>query len=353
MAETQAPTRLTMAELAERLGARLLGSDKAVISGFGPISTASADQVTFLSDGKYAARLASSAAAAVIVKEPVDGFTGPQLVVKDVNAAIIAALEIFAPVLARPQAGIHPTACVAQSAAIGSGVSVGPHVVIASGACIGDETVLAAGVNVGEGTVIGKGCRFDAGVVIYHNCTIGENVWIQANSTIGSTGFGYRPVNGRHTLIPHNGGVVIEDNVDIGAGCCIDRAKFGNTVIGAGTKIDNLVHIAHNIVIGRGCLIAGQVGFAGSCTLGNGVIVGGQAGFRDHVSVGDGAMIGAKSAVIADIPAGQAVAGIPAVEVRQELKQVILISRLPQMAEQLKTHAKRIEALESSENDKK
>jgi len=299
------------------------------------------------------AKLVSSAAAAVTVNKPLEDFAGPPLVVKDVDAAIITALEIFAPVLAKLQPGVHPTACVSPSAIIGKGVSVGQHVVVAPGASIGDETILSAGVNIGENTVIGKNNRLDANVTIYHNCTIGDNVWIQANSTIGSTGFGYRPVNGRHTLIPHNGGVVIEDNVDVGANCCIDRAKFGNTVIGAGTKIDNLVHIAHNVVIGRGCLIAGQVGFAGSCTLGNGVVIGGQVGLRDHVSVGDGVMIGAKSAVTADIPAGQVIAGIPAVEIRRELKQVVLISRLPQMAEQLKTHTKRIEALESSENNKK
>jgi UDP-3-O-[3-hydroxymyristoyl] glucosamine N-acyltransferase len=341
------------AQLAALIGAELLGRGDIAVKGVGTIETASADQVTFMDSGKHAAALASSAAATVILKKPVDGLKMPQLVVKDVDVALIAALNAFAPVLTPPAPGIHPTACLAGDAAIGKDVSIGPHVVIATDARIGDGSILAAGVCVGENSTIGKSCRIDANVVVYHNCTIGDNVWIQANSTIGSTGFGYKFIGGRHTLIPHNGGVIIEDCVDIGANCCVDRAKFGNTVIGAGTKIDNLVQIAHNVVLGKCCLIAAQVAVAGSTVLGNGVAVGGQAGFKDNITVGDGAMVAARSGLMSDVPAGQVLAGNPAAEIRQYFRQVAMLSKLPEMAEQLKKIAKRIDILESAKNDKK
>ncbi len=175
---------------------------------------------------------------------------------------------------------------------------------------------------------------------------------IQANSTIGSTGFGYSFIGGSHKLIPHNGGVAIEDFVEIGANCCIDRAKFGNTIIGAGTKIDNLVQIAHNVVIGKCCLIAAQAGISGSCKLGDGVVLGGQVGLADNIEIGDGTMIGAQSGVHDSIAAGQQFAGSPAIERREAFRILCLTRRLPKMAEQLKQLSKRMERLEAAEDDK-
>jgi UDP-3-O-[3-hydroxymyristoyl] glucosamine N-acyltransferase len=343
---------MTVAELASLLGAELLGSGAATVCGVNAIEAAAADQVTFMDSARHASRLAGSAAAAVILKQPLKDLAMPQLVVKDVDLALIAALGAFAPVLTAQAPGVHPTAIVDPGARLGKDVSVGPGVVTAAGADIGDGTILAAGVSVGENSTIGKACRIDANVVIYHNCTIGNNVWIQANSTIGSTGFGYKFIGGRHTLIPHNGGVIIEDFVDIGANCCVDRAKFGNTVIGAGTKIDNLVQIAHNVVLGKCCLLAAQVGVAGSTTLGNGVAVGGQSGFKDHIAIGDGVMLAARSCLMADTPEG-VWAGNPATEIRQQLRIVSTTARLPEMAEQLKALTKRIEVLESAKNNSK
>jgi UDP-3-O-[3-hydroxymyristoyl] glucosamine N-acyltransferase len=353
MANVESSVMMTVAELAELLGGRLIGSGEAVIRGVGAVDTATADQVTFLADEKHASRIASSLAAAVMVRKPIERLAKPQIVVADVDNALIAALRAFAPASARPAAGVHPAAVVAPEAVLGRDVSVGPHAVIASGVTIGDGTAISSGVSIGPGVRIGTNCRIEANVVIYHNCTIGNDVWIQANSTIGSTGFGYKLINGRHVLIPHNGGVVIEDSVDIGANCCIDRAKFGNTVIGAGTKIDNLVQIAHNVVVGRNCLIAAQVGVAGSTVLGDGVVVGGQSGFKDHIKVGDGTMVAARSGLMNDAPGGQTLAGNPATEIRQQLRQIAITAKLPQMLEQLKEVTRRIEALESAENDRK
>jgi UDP-3-O-[3-hydroxymyristoyl] glucosamine N-acyltransferase len=242
--------RLTVAQLAERLGAELAGDGSVQISAVGTIETAGGNEVAFIrgskqnhvhfgntADQKYLKAARQSKAGAVITGMHFEDLDKPQLIVKDVNAALIEALNIFAPELKPPTEGIDPTAKVADSAVIARGVAIGAGVVIEEGAEIGEKSVIAGGCKIGQNSKIGGNCRLDNNVVIYYNCHIGNNVIIQANTTIGSTGFGYSLIDGSHKLIPHNGGVVIEDFVEIGANCCIDRAKFGNTTIGAGTKI--------------------------------------------------------------------------------------------------------------------
>jgi UDP-3-O-[3-hydroxymyristoyl] glucosamine N-acyltransferase len=343
----------TTAQLAEKIGARLEGDGSLEIKSVGPVEAASATDITFIAGDKHLAALAKSSAAAAIVNKLVDGFGGAQLVVKDVNAALIETLKLFAPKLTPATAGVHPTCVLGRNVEIADSASVGPNVTIADNVRIADNCVLAAGVRVGENCTIGHDTRLDSNVVVYHNCRIGSGVIIQANTTVGSTGFGYAPVDGRPVLIPHNGGVIIEDFVEIGANCCIDRAKFGNTVIGAGTKIDNLVQIAHNVVIGKCCLIVGQVGIAGSSRLGDGVVLAGQVGIVDNVTIGDGAVIGAQAGVMRDVPAGEKVVGSPAIDYAEKIRQVALTQRLPRMAEQLKELTKRVNALEAAANDKK
>ena len=349
---------MTIAQLAKRLEAELAGkvdTDKIgsrQISAVGPVETADESEVTFVSDDKHKAVLEGSRAGAVIVSARLEGLDKPQLVVKNVNAALIEALNIFAPKLKAVTAGIDPTAKLAQDVKIAAGVFVGAGVVINDGVEIGENSIIDSGCKIGENSKLGKNCRLDSNVVIYHNCCLGNNVVIQANSTIGSTGFGYSFIEGAHRLIPHNGGVVIEDFVEIGANCCIDRAKFGNTIIGAGTKIDNLVQIAHNVVIGRCCLIVAQAGISGSCKLGDGVVLGGQVGVADNIEIGDGTMIGAKSGVHDSIAAGRQFAGSPALERREAFRIICLMRRLPKIAEQLKHLIKRVEKLEAAKNHK-
>jgi len=347
--------RLTVAQLAKRLEAELAGQVEGAgrqISAVGPVETADESEVTFVSDEKHKAALEGSRAGAVIVSERIDDLDKPQLIVKNVNAALIKALNIFAPQLKAVTAGIDPTAKLARDVKIAEGVFVGAGVVIDDGVEIGENSIIHNGCKIGENSKIGKNCRIDSNVVIYHNCRLGNNVVIQANSTVGSTGFGYSFIEGAHRLIPHNGGVVIEDFVEIGANCCIDRAKFGNTIIGAGTKIDNLVQIAHNVVIGKCCLIAAQAGISGNCKLGDGVVLGGQVGLADNIEIGDGAMIGAQSGVHDSIAGGQQFAGSPALEKRESFRIYGLLRRLPKMAKQLKQLSKRIESLEAAENNK-
>ena len=344
---------LTVAQLAERLGAELVGDGSGQINAVGPIETAGKNEVTFISDDKHIAALEKSGAGAVIAASRTEGFAGPQLLVKNVDSALIEALNIFAPKLKVPPTGIDPTAKIGRDVKIAAGVSVGPVVVIDDGVEIGENSIIAAGCKIGQNSKLGKNCRLDSNVVVYHNCTIGNNVVIQANTTIGSTGFGYSFIDGSHKLIPHNGVVVIEDYVEIGANCCVDRAKFGETRIGAGTKIDNLVQIAHNVVIGKCCLLAGMVGISGSCKLGDGVVLAGQVGLADNIEIGDGVIVGAQSGLFRNVAAGQQLFGYPAIDKREMMRVIGLTRRLPKLIERLKQLAVRIESIEAAENDKK
>jgi len=370
--------RLTVAQLAERIGAEIVGDGSGQVSAVGTVESAGENDVTFVMPPKFyymhlkglpsseksekgardlpdvrpIAGLEQSRAGAVIVGRRIEGLSKPQLVVKDVNAALIEVLNVFGPELKAAAEGIDPTAKVSASARIAKGVAVGAGVVIDDRVEIGENSIIASGCKIGENSKVGRNCRLDSNVVVYHNCIIGNNVVIQANSTIGSTGFGYSFIKGAHRLIPHNGGVVIEDFVEIGANCCIDRAKFGNTIIGAGTKIDNLVQIAHNVVIGKGCLIAGLVGISGSCKLGDGVLLGGQVGLVDNIEIGDGVMVGAQSGVGHNIAAGKQVFGSPAIDAKEAFRIVGLTKRLPKLVEQLKQLSKRIERLEAAKDDK-
>ena len=344
--------RLAIAQLAQHIDADLVGDGSAEISAVGAVEAAGESDVTFITDSRHMAGLEKSRAGAVIVANRIEGLAKPQLIVKNVDAALIEALNLFAPKLRTVAEGIDPAAKVAQDVKIAKGVSVGPGVVIDDGVEIGLNSIIASGCKIGENSKLGKNCRLDSNVVVYHNCRLGNNVVIQANSTIGSTGFGYSFIDGAHKFIPHNGGVVIEDFVEIGANCCVDRAKFGNTTIGAGTKIDNLVQIAHNVVIGKCCLIAGQVGISGSCKLGDGVVLAGQVGLADNIEIGDGTVVGAQAGVVNNIGAGKRVVGSPAIDGREALQIVALTRRLPKLAKKLKQLSARIERLGTAKDDK-
>jgi UDP-3-O-[3-hydroxymyristoyl] glucosamine N-acyltransferase len=344
---------LTVTQLAKRVSAELVGDGSAEISAVGAVNQADERTVTFITNQRYISKLRTSRAGAVIVGRRIKDLAKPQLIAKDVNAALIEALSVFALKLKAAAEGIDPTAKIGPGVKIAKGVSIGPFTVIDDNVEIGTGSVIASGCRIGENSKLGKNCRLDSNVVVYHNCCLGNNVVIQANSTIGSVGFGYYFIEGAHKPIPHNGGVVIEDCVEIGANCCVDRAKFGNTVIGAGTKIDNLVQIAHNVIIGKCCLIAGMVGIAGSCKIGDGVVLAGQAGVKDNVEIGDGVLVGGQSGVTHNIGAGEQLFGTPAIDGKEALKIIGLTRRLPRVFEQLKRLSVRMEGLEASKDDKK
>lgn len=346
---------VTIIELAKRLGAAVVGapaSPESTIAGIRPIEAAGENDVTFVTDAKHQAEVAGSRAAAVIVTKPIDGLQKPQLLVKDVNAALIETLNFFAPKLKPAAEGVDPSARIGSGVHLAAGVGVGPFVVLEDDVRIGPNTVIAAGCRIGQSTRIGSDCRLDANVVVHHGCSLGDHVVIQANSTIGSVGFGYALIDGAHKLIPHNGGVIIEDFVEIGANCCVDRAKFGNTIVGAGTKIDNLVQIAHNVVIGKCCLIAAQVGVAGSCRLGDGVVLAGQVGLADNIQIGSGVMIGAQAGVMSSVGPGERLAWTPALNIKEAARVVAHILRLPKLSQELKRLTAKVDKLEAAKNDK-
>jgi UDP-3-O-[3-hydroxymyristoyl] glucosamine N-acyltransferase len=342
--------KITVNELANILGAKLIGSGAAQACRVSAFDTAGPDSITFAAEAKLLEKISECKAAAVIVNKKIDSPV-PLLVVDNVERALIETLKQFMPLLTKPPAGVHKTAMVEAGAQVDKTASIGPLACIRAGAKIGERTVVGAGCKIGEGAVVGKDCRLEDNAVVYHNCTIASNCIIGANSTIGATGFGYYFIDGQHRLIPHTGGVIIEDCVEIGANTCIDRAKFGNTIIEAGTKIDNLVQIAHNVVIGKCCLIAAQAGIAGSSKLGNGVVLAGQAGLKDHISIGDRTQIGAQAGVISDIEPNKQIVGSPAMDVKAFFRQVLLEQKLPEMSKQLKQLVKRVEELEAAENN--
>ncbi len=346
---------VTVGKLAERLGAEVPGAGAGLereITGIKPVEAAGGSDVTFVTDARHEEALAGSGAAAIIVARPIDGLAMPQLVVKDVSTALIEALTLFAPKLKPAVEGVDPSARLGANVRLAAGVCVGPHVVLQDNVQIGSGSIIGGGCQIGENTRIGANCRLDGNVVVYHDCVLGNHVIIQANSTIGSVGFGYAFVDGAHRLIPHNGGVVVEDFVEIGANSCVDRAKFGNTIIGAGTKIDNLVQIAHNVVIGKCCLIAAQAGVAGSCRLGDGVVLAGQVGLADNIEIGAGTMVGAQAGVMNSVGPGEKLAWSPALNIKEAARVVAHILRLPKLAQELKRLTARVEQLEAAENDK-
>lgn len=340
-----------LAEIAKWVDGVVRGDASRRISGVSGIEDADATQITWLSHEKYLPQLQGSRAGAVLAPEGFGESPMPAILVARPSVAIITLLERFALPLPRPEPGVHPTALVAESARLGKGVAVGPHVVIGADARIGDHSILHAHVFVGDETVIGRNCALWPNVVVRERCELGDRVIVHPNSTIGADGYGYEYADGRHLKIPQIGSVTIEDDVEIGANCTVDRAKFGVTRIGAGTKIDNLVQVAHNVQIGPGCLIVAQCGIAGSARLGTGVVLAGKVGVRDHVTLEDGVLVTACSCISKDVPAGRTMTGIPATEQDEFVQQRRRLRRVPQLADQLKALTERVKRLEDAADD--
>ena len=339
--------RLTLRQVADLLGGTVEGDDSIVVEGIASMESAGPTDLPFAADEKHGSRVAECKGAAAIVGRFPPAAAIPLIRVANVQAAVAKFLghigehEDFPPVGVHASAGVWPDAQVAPDARIGPNVAIGPR------AKIGQGSILCANVVVNADVSIGRDCVLFEGVVIKPDCVIGDRVRIGPNSVIGYDGFGYWTEAGVHHRVPHVGNVVIEDDVDIGACSCVDRAKFGSTRIGAGTKIDNLVQIAHNVQIGRGCVLAGQCGIAGSAKLGRYVVVGGNAGIRDNVTLGDGVQCSAFAAVASDVPDGQGVAGIPAGPAREKLREIQAGAKLPGLLKRVKDLEAKVNALES------
>lgn len=333
------PEPMTLQEVAETIHARIEGEASPVLKALAGMQEAGAGDLTFASDGKHAAKLGSCQADAAIVPDGVEIPETPMalLRVPDVQLALITLLRHIAPPEDLPPRGTDPSAIVAPDAVIADSASIGPAVRIGPGAHVGDSAVLCAGVCLGAGSRVGAECVLFEGVVIRHGCVVGNRVRIGPNSVIGHDGFGYHFADGAHHKVPHIGNVVIEDDVEIGANSCVDRAKWGTTRIGEGSKIDNLVQVAHNVQVGRGAVLVAQVGVAGSTKLGSYVVLGGHVGIRDNIEIGDATEVGACSCVAQSVGPKETLFGIPAKDARTRLRELQALSRLPDLLKRVKT----------------
>ena len=329
---------LSIAEIAERLGGELAGDPDRVIRGAAPLDGAGTDDLAFLSGGRYVAQLASTGAGAVLVPRSLS-VEAPENVtlvrVDDPYVALARILPLLYPVAPEPP-GIHPTAIVGEGVEIGADVRIDPY------ATLGRNVRLGDGVSIGAHSVIGDGCQVGAGTVIHPHVTlnagtvVGERCTLHSGARIGGEGFRFVFLDGGHRKVPHVGVCRIGDDVEIGANTTVDRGSIGDTTIGSGTKIDNLVQIGHNVQLGRHVLLIAQVGISGSTVVGDGAVLGGQAGTNPHVTIGAGARVGGRSGVTADIAPGQTVSGNPARPHREAMRAQASVFGLPKVVERLK-----------------
>lgn len=333
---------LKLRDLAGAIEARLEGDPDVSVSGVAPLELAGPGDLSFLANPRYEESAKRSGATALIVGESFHGNGCNLLRVANPYLAYARAVELLLPEDA-PVPGIHPSAIVDSSAHIGAEVCIGPLVVIDAGARIGSRTTIGAGSVVGPGVETGEGCRLFPRVTLHAGTRLGARCTVQSGSVLGSDGFGYATdERGRHHKVPQRGGLSIGDDVEIGANVTIDRGSAGDTVIGEGTKIDNQVHIAHNVSIGRNAFIVAQVGIAGSTSVGDHAVIAGQVGIVGHVKIGDRARLGAQSGVIGDVPADAEYSGYPARSHREQMRAYALFARLPELFERLKVLESRL-----------
>jgi len=332
-------------EIAEIIGGKVLGDPEVEIKGASGIREARSGDITFLADKRIMNYVFSTNATAIIVKEEIKGLSKSMLLVDNPALAFAEVLKVL---YKKPYKalGVSERAIIEKDASLGKDITIYPFVYIGSKAVIGDRVSIFPNVYIGEGVRIDEDSIIYPNVTIRENVKIGKRVIIHPGTVIGADGFGYVYDKGKHHKIPQIGSVVIENDVEIGANVTIDRATTGKTVIGRGTKIDNLVQIAHNVKIGKHCIIVAQVGISGSSEIGDETILGGQVGIRDHVKVGKRVMAGGRAAIMHDIPDGQVVSGYPAIPHKTWLRAQSIYARLPEYIKRLQ----KLEKLETSEN---
>lgn len=330
--------------LAAQLGGTVSGEGDLILTGFAPADSAKAGDLTFAENDTYFARADQSAASAVLVAGDYASTTGKSLIrVENARTAFAKVLPLFFPEPEFPP-GIHPSAVVAASAVVDPSAHVGPHCVVGERSRLGPGVVLQAQVHVGEDCVLGENCRLFPNVTLYPRSVLGRRVRIHSGSVVGADGFGYVFDQGQHRKVPQVGQVILHDEVEVGACVTIDRAALGATVIGRGTKIDNLVQIAHNVTVGEHCILVSQVGIAGSTKIGSYVTIAGQVGIAGHLRIGDRVTIAAKAGVMNNIPEGQTWLGAPARPDREGKRQLIAMERLPDIIRRVQELEKQLAA---------
>ena len=338
---------MKLAELAERLGCKLVGDGAIEIDGVAGVEDARAGHLTFLSNPRYAKRAKETKASAILVDKQNDELPLTQLVSTNPYLDFARALELFyqAP---RPADGVHPTAVIAASAEVGADARIGAYVVVGENVRIGRNAAIHPHVTIYDGVTIGDDFTAHAQAVVREHCRIGDRVILQNGVVVGGDGYGFaQRGDGSHHKIPQAGVVVIEDDVEIQAGSCIDRAAVGETRIKRGTKIDNLVQIGHAVAVGEHNIICAQVGIAGSTTLGDHCILAGQVGVINHLNIGDRVLITAQTGVGHDVDNGSKISGSPELENRQWLRCTAVYNRLPELDREVKRLKKRVAGLET------
>ncbi|MBI4717835.1 MAG: UDP-3-O-(3-hydroxymyristoyl)glucosamine N-acyltransferase [Planctomycetes bacterium] len=338
----------TPRQIAEAVAGTLRGPESGTITGVADVVEAGPQHATFVTQPRYVEKLKTSRAGLVLVPADFGATPMPAILCQRIDRAVAQLLGLFATPVATVPPGVHAQAIVASSAVLGPEAAIGPFVTIQEHARVGARSALHAGVFVGRDSVLGDDCVLWPNVVVRDGCTLGNRVVIHSNSVIGADGFGYYFEGGRHHKVPHVGGVVIEDDVEIGACCCVDRAKFGHTVVGRGTKIDNFVQIGHNCRIGAHCVMVAQAGTAGSSRVGDYSVLAARAGILDNVVVGDRATVAAIAVVARDVPAGATVSGFPAQDHRAELRERAALRRLPELVDQVRKLMAQVERLEAA-----
>lgn len=340
---------MTLGELAAMVGGELDGPADLEIERPGGWDEGRPGEIVVAFNEAAAAVADQTGASAVIVPRGVS-VAKPSIGVDQPRQALVAIVAAFDPPVPAA-AGVHPTAVIDPSVSLPADITIGPYTVLGAG------VVLGIGCRLGAHVVIGDRCRLGDGVVIhprvtlYRETEVGDRTIIQSGAVIGADGYGYLQLEGRHVKIPQLGRVVIGPDVEIGANTCIDRAMVGSTVVGGGSKIDNLVQVAHNVRLGQHVLLVSQCGIAGSCRLGDYVVLGGQVGLKDHVTIGDGAQVAAKSGVMRDIEAGQTMAGAPAQPQADWFRQLALARRLPEFSKRLRAVEKQLAGWSGSGED--
>lgn len=339
--------RKTLKEIAALIDGEVVGDAGTVITGVAGIKEASAGDITFVANAKYIPLIRETGASAIITSRDITSSPKPIIRTDNPSLAFTKVVSLILPEEIKHPKGIHPTALLGKGVSLGKDVSLGAYAVVADNVSIGDNSIIYAGTFIGHDTKIGSGCLIYANVSIREKVSIGNRVIINSGTVIGSDGFGYVNVEGRHQRIPQTGTVVIEDDVDIGANVTIDRARFDKTLIGEGTKIDNLVQIAHNVIIGKNCIIVAQAGISGSTVIGNNVTLAGQAGISGHLKIGDGAIVAAQGGVTKSVAPNTIVSGYPAKPHDIARKVNACVQNLPRLYEAVAQLKKKIAELET------